>query len=209
MNKVLVVEDTENWQREIRLALEKAGYKVTSANSQFDVIAAFIRSGIPSLVIMDMSLSPGDADDRQGLELLRKVDGIPVLSISGYLSADEVENLRTQNLADAFLDKNDFDKNKLLEAVKESISSRDVKKQLKRSKILRICNLLRQIVLASVVCAFILAVASCVLMILAYRNVQFYTFGKGFFTGLSVFCGGLSIEFLLGIGLLVRSYKLR
>ena len=122
MSRVLVVEDAPNWQREFKRILENAGLKVFLAVSTLEVLEALLKHGVPSAIVIDMSLIGGNHEDRKGLEIMERIRGIPVVGVSAYLHPTETESLQKRKLARAFFDKNTFEEDAFVEAVQESVS---------------------------------------------------------------------------------------
>lgn len=130
MRSVLVVEDAPNWQRELKRILEKAGYTVFVAASSADVIRVLLEAGIPSLTVIDISLTLGDPGDRKGWEIMQRINNImPVVCVSGYLQPTEVKQLYGQELAERFFHKKEFDEKHFLKEVEELTSSWDVNRK--------------------------------------------------------------------------------
>ena len=78
---ILVVEDNEDMQKALLMALKRAGYRVTVAADAFEGIDAFKKGGY-HLVITDMKMP-----DKSGIELLGEIKEIskdmPVIMITG------------------------------------------------------------------------------------------------------------------------------
>ena len=70
------------------------------------------------MAVVDLSLVPGDAKDRQGREFINLVH-IPVVCVSGYLRPDESSEMITETRAKWLFDKGTFSENReaFLEAI--------------------------------------------------------------------------------------------
>ena len=87
--RILVVDDEPEILRFFQRAL--AGYDVVTAEDGLQALEA-IREVTPSLVIADINMPRMD-----GLQLLKElrdaIPGVPVIGLSGYVSADRVDTL--------------------------------------------------------------------------------------------------------------------
>ncbi len=104
--EVLLIEDERAWQRELTRILEEGGYAVRLVDNYADAREA-LRTHHPTVAVVDVSLIPGDAYDRQGLQFMSEA-GIPVVCVSGYLGKDEVEGLIREGRAEWFFAKQTF-----------------------------------------------------------------------------------------------------
>ena len=219
MQDVLLVEDAENWQREITRSLEKAGYRVSLARSPLEVIEAFVKVGcFPSLVVMDMSLSQENPRDRQGLEIMKRISkDVPVLCVSGYLDEDEVDYIRDNQLALDVFSKAPFDEQRFLLAVKKSLSQegylypRQKEEEAHGERAYAVTRAMlsaRRIVVFGQILAVSCALGAVGTYILASSKLIILGHGSGFFAGMTVVLIAFSLECLCGLILLSRFYRL-
>ncbi|GIV58417.1 MAG: response regulator [Bacteroidetes bacterium] len=103
---ILLVEDERAWQREVRRILEEAGYAVLLADT-YEEALRLVQAHPVRAAVVDVSLIPGDAYDRQGLALMAEA-GLPVVCLSGYLSDEEVKALLKDGNAEWFFAKQTF-----------------------------------------------------------------------------------------------------
>ena len=115
--EILVLEDAPNWQRDLKALLEKAGYSVKIASNLSEAFQV-LKVGNIKVAVVDLSLVPGDAKDRQGREFINLVR-TPVVCVSGYLSPGESSELSTETRAKWVFDKGTFSEKRatFLEAV--------------------------------------------------------------------------------------------
>jgi CheY-like chemotaxis protein len=87
---ILVVEDSLIWQTKLKRLLEREYYTVETARRYNEALDK-VRSGSFDLVIIDLSLVPGDPDNRDGMKLARHVVdmGIPAIVLTAYLTPDD------------------------------------------------------------------------------------------------------------------------
>ncbi len=104
--EVLLIEDERAWQRELTRILEEGGYAVRIVDNYADA-REMLRTYHPMVAVVDVSLIPGDAYDRQGLQFMNEA-GIPVVCVSGYLGKDEVEALIREGRTEWFFAKQTF-----------------------------------------------------------------------------------------------------
>ena len=122
--EVLVIEDEPQWQRELERTLRAGGYLVRIASTYSEAIVA-LKEGTAKVAVVDMSLIPGDAHDRQGQEIA-EVARVPVVYVSGYLKEDELEKLKDEDIIDWYFRKKTFSKRKekFMEAVADALLKR-------------------------------------------------------------------------------------
>lgn len=120
--EVLVIEDEEQWQRELRRLLERVGYEVISARTFIEATEALKRH-TAKVAVVDMSLISGDAKDRQGIQLA-KGSTIPVVCISGYLTDEEADKLNAEGISPWYFHKKEFKgkKEAFLQAVSDALT---------------------------------------------------------------------------------------
>lgn len=123
-DEILLIEDEAQWQREIKKILEDGGYGVRVAGNFAEAVQA-LKDCTAKVAVVDVSLIEYDSEDRQGYKVMKHVmeqAPIPIVCISGYLTAGEVGEVFHKRLAGWFFAKSDLaqrkDKRKeFLEAV--------------------------------------------------------------------------------------------
>ncbi len=120
--EVLVIEDEAQWQRELKLIIEQEGYEVIIATKFSEAIEVLKRRTV-KIAVVDMSLTLGDAEDRQGLRLAKEA-AIPVICISGYLTDEEAKKLKDQGISPWFFHKKEFKdkKTEFVRAVADAVT---------------------------------------------------------------------------------------
>ncbi|GIV58988.1 response regulator [Rhodocaloribacter litoris] len=104
--EVLLVEDERAWQRELKRILEEGGYAVRVVDNYEDAVRVLKEHAV-KVAVVDVSLNPGDAYDRQGLAVMAEA-GLPVVCVSGYLGEEEVKALLRDGKAEWFFAKQSF-----------------------------------------------------------------------------------------------------
>ena len=83
---ILIIDDDRAVCLSLELLLKRAGYEVTSVNTQADAID-YVRGNSPQLVLMDMNFSRSTSGD-EGLILLRQVKlfrpAVPVILMTAW-----------------------------------------------------------------------------------------------------------------------------
>jgi DNA-binding NtrC family response regulator len=83
---ILVVDDDRAVRSSLKLLLKQAGYAVEALAGPAEALA-WIRQGVPSLILMDMNFT-NETSGREGIELLQKVrvfhPRVPVILITGW-----------------------------------------------------------------------------------------------------------------------------
>jgi two-component system cell cycle response regulator DivK len=92
MKKILVIEDTPDNRRIIRLVMERAGYEVVEAVNGAEGIE-MARSTRPDLILMDIQLPVIDGyEATRRLKADPDLKAIPVIAVTSYaLSGDEAK----------------------------------------------------------------------------------------------------------------------
>src|SRR5688500_14885884 len=89
--KILIVEDSPDIGKALKLLIEMEGYEVAVATTGAEGLEKSA-AGKPDLVVIDYRLP-----DLNGAELIRRlraqpnIDGIPILCVSSYLKGHEAE----------------------------------------------------------------------------------------------------------------------
>jgi two-component system cell cycle response regulator DivK len=93
MKKVLVIEDNEDNRKIVRYALERAGYKVISAEWGENGIEIAVRE-LPYFIIMDINLPGIDGIETTKRIRASKADGnIPIIAITSFAMAGDRERI--------------------------------------------------------------------------------------------------------------------
>ncbi len=120
---VLVVDDEPHICDGIEMILCRAGYRVTTALSGEEAIAAAGREPF-DLVLLDMML-PG-MDGLESCAAIRRLQPkVPVIAISGARTGQRAESLQSLHGVEIFLEK-PFGKAELLSAVAQALGSRSL-----------------------------------------------------------------------------------
>lgn len=94
MLRTLVVDDESSIRQLVRGLLEPAGHEVSGVATGREAIDALDAQPPPDLLVIDLSLG-----DMSGLDVVaaarRKLPGVRILVISGYIGLDSVELRRT------------------------------------------------------------------------------------------------------------------
>lgn len=135
--RILIVDDVPDWRAQLR-AILKNEYEVITVDNYQDAMDV-IRNRAAELVIVDLSLSPSDENDRQGMALLEQLARHRINSIvlTGYPEQElQIEAEEKYQIFD-FIDKNSLAKNfqRLVEVVREAFDLLEVKEKLKARSI--------------------------------------------------------------------------
>jgi DNA-binding NtrC family response regulator len=132
LKRILVVEDEEEWQTKLRDILVRDGYRVDVEPTYGTALSMFQREDF-DLVLIDLSLVPGEALDRQGLALAEDLAarGIPAVIVTGYGAIEDVRKAVFEYGVFDFLDKGEFDLAKFKRVVAEAIARKPKKKPKK------------------------------------------------------------------------------
>ncbi len=135
--EILLIEDDLGWQRELKMSLEVAGYEV-SVFATYDSAVNALEQHSAKAAVVDVSLIPNDASDRQGLLIMKKAH-IPIVCVSGYLKPGEVGKLFHKELAGWFFDKETLwdEEADFLEAVAGAVAKYESESRKKWKKIER------------------------------------------------------------------------
>jgi DNA-binding NtrC family response regulator len=117
-HRILVVEDSETFRRPLQRTLEAAGYEVSVASTEKQVLG-MLQRGETDLVLTDIRLPELD-----GLELLRRIKReyppLPVVVMTAHGTADSAASI-AQLGADHYLVK-PFEPTDLLDAIRRAIA---------------------------------------------------------------------------------------
>lgn len=118
---ILIVEDDQALLRVIKMVLEKAGYRVSTAQNGRDGLQTIQKQGLPELIISDLMMP--QMDGFEFLQAVRKLPGgsrPPFLFLSAYSENENVQKARLLG-ADDFIFK-PFASQDLIEAVQAKIN---------------------------------------------------------------------------------------
>ena len=90
--RILIVEDTEDNRRIMRIMLEGAGFEVLEATDGAAGIEAAVKHK-PDLILMDIQLPLIDGyEATRRIKAIPELNGIPIIAVTSYaLSGDEVK----------------------------------------------------------------------------------------------------------------------
>lgn len=130
LHHLLLVDDDRLILSSLASGLRRAGYQVTTADSQDDA-EAFLAGGVrPDLAILDVHMPHGD-----GLQLaqrLREFEQIPFIMLSAYSDAPTVDKATAQG-ALGYLVK-PLDISQLLPAIQAALSRADELQELRETR---------------------------------------------------------------------------
>jgi DNA-binding NarL/FixJ family response regulator len=113
---ILVVDDDPHWRRTVADILADAGYKTILASAPPSPIPAGQAAGL------DVSLDPSDSQNRDGLELARRLDPTPAVLLSGAPEQEIADFLRSLPSAAGPIEKSAFRKEDLLAAIRRILA---------------------------------------------------------------------------------------
>ena len=119
MKKILVVEDTPDNRRIVRLVMERAGYRVVEAVNGAEGID-MARAERPDLILMDIQLPVVDGyEATRRLKADPELKAIPVIAVTSYALAGDEAKTRAAG-CDAYMAK-PFSPKELLQLVQRFI----------------------------------------------------------------------------------------
>lgn len=116
--KLLVVDDIEDWQLTISGVLQDQGYKVSAAGSVDDALL-LLQENKYDLALLDLRLDERDEENVEGLELAKTIKNLyptmKIVIVTGYgtpeILREAMEPVPTRKrLVDDYLEKDDTDK---------------------------------------------------------------------------------------------------
>ena len=120
------LEDEKQWQRELKIILEKDGYQVEIAGTYEEAVAA-LNKGKADVAVVDLCLDERNPDNREGREAFINVKDKPsIVCVSGKLKKP-IEGFKLKDFAAWFFDKRDFEDNPkktkdlFLKAIRDSL----------------------------------------------------------------------------------------
>ena len=129
LRRILIVDDEEDWRRALRITLQRAGFQIDAASTAAEAWE-FIRSNAYDLAILDISLTPGDSSNDDGMRLLRQLaEGgllgpMRIVILSAHVRVEFMrEAVRLCGVAD-FLNKADLDPDLFVGQVQEILAGR-------------------------------------------------------------------------------------
>ncbi len=123
IGRALLVEDDAGWRVLLAELLHEAGYTVRTSLS-FGEALGHLRRERFDLAVADLALASSTAPEanRDGFQVLleARVAGIPTVVVSGRATPGDIERLYSEFGVYAYLEKQNFDRNSFLTAVKEA-----------------------------------------------------------------------------------------
>lgn len=135
--RILVVEDSPNWQEALPRVLQQLGSSGSEAISQVDVVGNYrdalnyINNQAYDLAIIDLALLGDPADpqesDQLGMELLRDLRNsrdnqrCGLIVLTGYSTTSRTRQALREYAAYDFIDKSEFDGNRFIETARLAI----------------------------------------------------------------------------------------
>jgi DNA-binding NarL/FixJ family response regulator len=109
---ILVVDDDPRWRRTVADILADAGYKT--------ILASALPSPIPrcQAAVLDLSLDPSDSEDRDGLDIARRLEPTPCIILSGESGQEIADAVRGLSSVAGYIEKSAFRKEDLLALVR-------------------------------------------------------------------------------------------
>ena len=130
--QILIVEDQAGWRDQLASPLRRDGYAVTAVENYGGALEA-LRQKDYQLLVIDLSLKPGEPEDREGLELLKDLAGlkIPAIVMTGVGTLKDEEIARREGGALSFLEKQNFDISRFRQEVREALrKAEEMEKEL-------------------------------------------------------------------------------
>lgn len=127
LGRVLVVDDLEEWRKQIVKILEKAGYETGSAGT-YDEALERLQAEIYHVVVLDIRLVDKDENNVEGIELLRELEqrglgqSFKIIILSAHGTLDQMREAFKEFGVVDFLGKDSFYRGeKLLTSVREAL----------------------------------------------------------------------------------------
>jgi DNA-binding NarL/FixJ family response regulator len=113
---ILVVDDDPRWRQTVADMLADAGYTT--------ILSPAVPSPIPSCqaAVLDVSLDPSDAQNRDGLDLARKIQPTPVVLLSGSPQQEIAEFIRAHPSIAGHIEKSALRKEDLLALIGRALA---------------------------------------------------------------------------------------
>jgi DNA-binding NtrC family response regulator len=149
-DKVLIVEDREEWRQLLCNVLVGAGYICTPVKD-FITALKVLREQDPSALVLDLQLkeSVSNSSEFQGWKLATEAlkSKVPVVVVTGHASVPLANDAFREYKVVAFLEKIPFDRDRLLSAVADGVEEsrlRQVSEDEADNAIARIRKLFRK-----------------------------------------------------------------
>ena len=124
--RALVVEDDPSWQQILSELLTDAGLSVDVANS-LETAVESLRASVHRLAVVDLSLDPGDHNNRDGLltlEAARRLDpGCVTILLTGFATVELAVSALTEYGAFTCLRKDTFSRAEFREVISRALAS--------------------------------------------------------------------------------------
>jgi DNA-binding response OmpR family regulator len=132
--RILVVEDEERWQEVLCETLRQDNFYVDTASNLADA-KNFLTNGFYHLLILDIRLDDEDAQNEQGMEILRFlkekkiIKSLAVIVLSGHASRGHMRKAFSEYGVVDFLDKIDFDNIEFLKQIRQILTEKMLSNQ--------------------------------------------------------------------------------
>lgn len=127
--RVLVLEDEETWRKVLTRILQGKGFLVDAAANPAEA-ASLLKEKLYHLLVLDISMETGNAEDRQGMDFLRRLyedgqsEAFIVVILSGYGNPARFREAFARYGVKDFLEKRGFDNIRFIEDI-ERVWSKD------------------------------------------------------------------------------------
>ena len=120
MASILLVEDSEMYQKVVRRVLEPRGHTVSAVGLVKDAVPVIAKGGV-DLILMDLNLPDARGEDAIRVLRERLMNDTPIVVISGEITVDTVTALSPYGVAGFVAKESDFPK-RLLEATGKALT---------------------------------------------------------------------------------------
>lgn len=122
--RILVVDDLQEWRRQITSVLQRGGYIVDAVSSPQEALER-LNTTLYHALILDIRMDEANFNNVDGIELLRQLheqnftEAVKVIMLSAYGTSDQMRQaFRNYDVVD-FLSKSQFNKRTILESMQE------------------------------------------------------------------------------------------
>ncbi|MBC2856995.1 response regulator transcription factor [Cetobacterium sp. 2A] len=122
---ILLVEDTENIRKLVRVILEKEGLKIEEASDGIEGLKKIISGNRYDLILLDIMMP--NMDGLEFIKAVRQISQIPIIFLTA-LSDEKNQILAYENEADGYIVK-PFSKDILVSIVKRFLSKKNLPKK--------------------------------------------------------------------------------
>ncbi len=117
---ILLVEDSEMYQKVVRRVLEPRGHTVSAVGLVKDTVPVLAKGGV-DLILMDLNLPDARGEDAIRVLRERLMNDTPIVVISGEITVDTVTALSPYGVAGFVAKESDFPQ-RLLEATDKALT---------------------------------------------------------------------------------------